>query len=62
MPIVRDKNLRLALSEDELRMAHELADAEGSNVTELLRRYIRKAHAKKVVGARGKAEPRRGRR
>ncbi|HEY1692232.1 MAG TPA: hypothetical protein VGG39_08720 [Polyangiaceae bacterium] len=37
------------MTDDELRMAHELAEAEGGTVAELLRRYIRKAHAKVVV-------------
>jgi hypothetical protein len=49
MPITRERSLRVPLTDDELRMAHELAEAEGGTVAELLRRYIRKAHAKVVV-------------
>lgn len=49
MTITRERSLRVPLTDEELRMAHELAEAEGGTVADLLRRYIRKAHAKVVV-------------
>ena len=48
MSTVRERSIRVALSDQELEMVHALADADGTNVTELLRRYIRKAYAKKI--------------
>jgi predicted DNA binding CopG/RHH family protein len=58
-PIDRDKSFRVRVSEDELRMVQELADAEGLNASDFVRLYIRRAHAEKF-GARG--APRKGRR
>ena len=52
MSIERSHNLRLTLSDDEHRMANELAEAEGTSVSGILRRFIRKAHAKKLGGMR----------
>jgi hypothetical protein len=48
MTIDRPTSVRVPLSTDEHEMLRELAEAEDISAAALLRRYIRKAHAKIV--------------
>jgi uncharacterized protein (DUF1778 family) len=43
----RDKSLRARVSEDELRMVQELADADGVTASDFVRLFIRHAHAER---------------
>ena len=56
VPIDRDKNLRVMMSEDELRMLHELADLAGLTASDIVRTLIRQEHAAKV-GQKGAKRP-----
>lgn len=41
----RDSGFRIRLTAEELRMLHELAEKEGISAADVLRLYIRRAHA-----------------
>jgi uncharacterized protein (DUF1778 family) len=49
--LVRDTMITLRLTADEHTMLHAVADHEGLSASDLLRRYIRKSHAKVIKGA-----------
>ena len=46
-PTERDKSFRVRVSDDELRMVQELADADGITASDYVRLFIRRAHAEK---------------
>jgi antitoxin component of RelBE/YafQ-DinJ toxin-antitoxin module len=46
-PIERSKNLRLLVSEEELAMAHALAEADGLSVSDVVRSMLRRVYAER---------------
>ncbi len=54
----RDASIRIRCSEDEVRLAHELAEAEHTTVSEFLRRLIRQLHAERVAPPKARAKRR----
>lgn len=52
MMVERNRSIRLPVTEEEIRMAHELADAEGTSITKLLRGLIRTLYAERISSPR----------
>jgi hypothetical protein len=55
-PTERDRSLRVRVSDDELRMVQELADADGVTASDHVRLYIRRAHAERFGDKKAKAK------
>lgn len=43
--VLHDKSIRIPVTPDELQMAQEVAEAQGTTVAALLRAFIRQQHA-----------------
>jgi hypothetical protein len=55
----RDRSLRVQVSTAELKMLHEIAEADGITASDVIRMFVRRAHAerfgdKKPGGRRAK--------
>ena len=53
--VERNRSIRLPVTEDEIRMAHELAEAEGLTIMKLLRAALRRMYEERF----GRKAPRR---
>ena len=54
--VERNRSIRLPVTDDEIRMAHELADAAGTSITKMLRALIRQLHAERVAATKKPAK------
>jgi hypothetical protein len=54
--VERNRSIRLPVTDEEVRMAHELAEADGTTVTDFLRTLIRRLHVERVSGPKKPAK------
>lgn len=50
--VERNRSIRIPVTDDEIRMSRELAEAEGVSLTKLLRAWLRERHAERVAPAK----------
>lgn len=55
----RGRSIRIPVTDDEIRMAHELAEQAGTSLAKFVRAMIRELHAERIAPKRRRAKARR---